>query len=106
MLPEGAPRLRLPRHVQREEARRMPLLLLLLWLLSAVALGVVASRGFVKAAREVPGGRGVRSASAFLLAAGPPGVVFLVSAFVLLQAAPAVQFNVGSSWRLSLWMFW
>jgi hypothetical protein len=32
--------------------------------------------------------------------------VFVVSAFVLLQAAPTVQFNVGSSRAMELWSFW
>jgi hypothetical protein len=84
----------------------MPCLLMLLWLASVVALWVCAVRGFRETAGEADADRRTAARAAILFAAAPPTVVFLVSAFVLLQAAPTVQFNAGSSLAMSLWSFW
>jgi hypothetical protein len=84
----------------------MPCLLLLLWLSSAIALWVWAIRGFREASAEADDARAAAIAHAVVFAAAPPTLVFLVSAFVLLQAAPTVQFNAGSSWAMELWSFW
>lgn len=80
--------------------------LLLLWLLSVVVLWVCAIRGLREVSAEVDATRRANLSLAILLAAAPPTVVFLVSAFVLLQAAPTVQFNVGNAWAMDLWSFW
>jgi hypothetical protein len=84
----------------------MPCLLLLLWALSTFALWASAIRGFHESLTEVDPDRRALRRAAFLLAAGPPTLIFLVSAFVLLQAAPTAQFNAGSAWGMDLWSFW
>jgi hypothetical protein len=84
----------------------MPGLLVLLWLASVAALWVCVVRGFRDTAGEPDDGRRSAARTAIMLAAVPPTVVFLVCAFVLLQTAPTVQFNAGSSLAMSLWSFW
>jgi hypothetical protein len=80
--------------------------MMFLWLALAMALWVCAIRGLREAAAETAADRRTRITAAILLAAGPPTFVFVVSAFVLLQAAPTVQFNAGSSRAMDLWSFW
>jgi hypothetical protein len=79
---------------------------MLLWLTLAIALWVCAIRGLREASTETEADRRSSITAAILLAAGPPTFVFVVSAFVLLQAAPTVQFNAGSSRAMELWSFW
>ncbi len=84
----------------------MPCLLMLLWVGSVIGLWLCAIRGLRETASEVsPGQRDVAWAAIFIAAVAPT-LVFVVSAIVLLQAAPTVQFNVGSSLAMSLWSFW
>jgi|SRR5262245_5917051 len=83
----------------------MPMLLFL-WLISMLALWASAVHGFREAWAETDPDRRRTTVTAILLSAVPPSLVFLVSAFVLLQAAPTVQFNVGSPRAMSLWSFW
>ena len=75
----------------------MPCLLMLLWLASVIGVWVCVARGFRDTAGEADADRRSSARAAILLAAVPPTAVFLVTAFVLLQAAPTVQFNAGSS---------
>ena len=84
----------------------MPLLLMLLWLGSVIALWACAISGFRDMAGEVDAAWRLGARAALLLAAAPPTLVFVVTAFVLLQAAPTVQFNAGNSVAMSLWSFW
>ena len=84
----------------------MPCLLMLLWLASVIGVWVCVARGFRDTAGEADADRRSSARAAILLAAVPPTAVFLVTAFVLLQAAPTVQFNAGSSLAMSLWSFW
>lgn len=84
----------------------MPCFLMLLWLGSVIGLWVCVARGFSDTAGEADADRRSAARVALLNAAVPPTLVFVVSAFVLLQAAPTVQFNAGSSFAMSLWSFW
>src|SRR5262245_60523146 len=84
----------------------MPCLLLILWVVSSIALWVFAFRGFREASSEADPERRTMQLIAMLLAAGPPTLVFVVSVFVLVQAAPTAQFNAGSAWGMDLWSFW
>jgi hypothetical protein len=80
--------------------------LLLLWFLSTIALWVFAVRGFREVAAAVDQDRQGPLTAAILLAAVPPTLVFLMSAFVLLQAAPTAQLNAGSPRAMDLWSLW
>ena len=84
----------------------MPCLLMLLWLASVIGVWACVARGFRDTARESDADSRSSAKVAMLLAAVPPTLVFLVTAFVLLQAAPTVQFNAGNSVAMSLWSFW
>lgn len=84
----------------------MPCVLLLLWvgsavLLCACAIGVLRE---LKAPAEV--GERIGLFATVFGATVPPTMVLLVSAFVLLQAAPTAQFNAGRSRAMELWSFW
>jgi hypothetical protein len=79
---------------------------MLLWLGSVIGLWACAVRGFRDTAGEADAARRVGARAALLLAAAPPTLVFGVTAFVLLQAAPTVQFNAHNSLAMSLWSFW
>lgn len=41
-----------------------------------------------------------------MLLAIPPTILWAVCNFVLMQAAPTVQFNAGSEYAMDLWSFW
>lgn len=81
-------------------------MLLLLWVGSAVLLWAYAIRGLRE--QQTPAEVGVRTGlfATVFGATVPPTMILLVSAFVLLQAAPTVQFNAGSSRAMELWSFW
>jgi hypothetical protein len=81
-------------------------LLLLLWPFSVLALGINAAWTLQDISDENNPDRRARLKTAVALAIAPPAAVFLIAMFVLLQAAPTVQFNVGSSRALDLWSFW
>jgi hypothetical protein len=84
----------------------MPCLPLILWLASIVGLWVCVAHYFRETETEPDADLRSVTWIVILLAAGPPTAVFLVSNFVLMQAAPTVQFNAGSAWAMGLWSFW
>ncbi len=79
--------------------------LFFLWLFATIALWIPVVHGLRKTSADANAPQGP-AAIAAVFAAIPPTVIFLVSAFVLLQASPTVQFNAGSSYRFRLWSFW
>jgi hypothetical protein len=80
--------------------------LLPLWVVLVVALWACAPRAFREVRRESDTEQRAILTGALLLAVIPPSAVLLVSGFVLLQAQPTVQFNVGSPRALEVWSFW
>jgi len=83
----------------------MPILLLLIWLSSAIALWICAVIGY---RRTTTTDHETLADKQFtiLFASIPPTLILLVTAYVLLQAAPTVQFNAGSSRAMDSWSFW
>lgn len=83
----------------------MPCLMFPLWMALAVALWAYAVRG-LRTVWSAEADRRLPFTAAILSCAIPPTVVLGLTAFVLLQAAPTVQFNADSSRALELWSFW
>lgn len=84
----------------------MGLLLVLGWLGAVIILCLQAYSGVRDAPTDADGRVSPDLTAAFIIASAPPTLVCLVSLFVLVQAAPTVQFNAGSSWAMGLWSFW
>jgi hypothetical protein len=84
----------------------MPCFLLPLWILATIMLWVFAV-GAVRESRRQPNpNRPNNATAAIVVVAIPPTLVLVVSGYVLLQAAPTVQFNAGNARALELWSFW
>lgn len=83
----------------------MPGLMFPLWLALAVSLWAYAVRG-LRTVWAAEAGRRLPFTVAIVACVIPPTVVLGMTAFVLFQAAPTVQFNAGSSRALEVWSFW
>jgi hypothetical protein len=84
----------------------MPHPIILLWLVSIVALWGFVVRGFLVTVGTASAKQQLLACVAFLCTALPPTAIFLVSIYVLRQAAPTVQYNVGSEQAMDWWSFW
>jgi hypothetical protein len=80
--------------------------LLLPWGIATVAQWVFVVRGLRELSAESPSEQRFATFHVITLGAMPPTIIFVVSAFVLMQAAPTVQFNADNSFAMSLWSFW
>jgi hypothetical protein len=82
------------------------MLILLLWVSITVSIWIVVISGLrrqIQDKRRIPLDL---TATVIAFGAVPPSIICLISTFVLLQAAPTVQFNAGSSYAMDLWSFW
>lgn len=80
--------------------------LMLFWLGAIAGLWITVMRGARRRSTPDAASPTMLVPAVILFGAIPPTFICLVSGFVLFQAAPTVQFNVGSSYAMSLWSFW
>jgi hypothetical protein len=80
--------------------------LLILWLFLTVAQWSCVVSGLRDLSAESDSDRKSAARVTVLFAAVPPTLIFLISSFVLLHAAPTVQFNAGNNFAMDLWSFW
>ncbi len=78
----------------------------LAWLAVTPTLWVGIAYGLWRVRHNGSRRRFLTLAAVTSVGAATPTVIVLVSAWVLFQASPTMQFNVGSEYAMNLWSFW